>query len=187
MAYVQLFLPPLHWTSQDISAYMSQAMEMLWKTKSSKKALRLLKMDYVCSPRKSGGLNVLNLHFHALAKRCHCCLLSQSKNSLGQRCLPTCLRLWPPLPMVNGILTYGKYSLASLWGKFQDVLLLLHCFLIGSRFFHASNGIPHIHMLTLSARRVSVLFFTILLYAKRLKVYNLSKVGIRHIDDVVDD
>ena len=45
---------------------MSQAMELLWKTKSKVKALRLLKMDFVCSPKMHGGLNILNLRYHML-------------------------------------------------------------------------------------------------------------------------
>ena len=48
---------------------MSKAMDMLGKKKASKKAFKLLKMEYICSPKKSGGLNVLNIHYHALCRK----------------------------------------------------------------------------------------------------------------------
>ena len=69
MSYVQFYLPLLHWSSRDISAFMSQAMEILWKTKSAVKALRLMKMEMVCSPRMHGGLNVLNIRHRVLARK----------------------------------------------------------------------------------------------------------------------
>ena len=69
MAYIQFFLPLLHWTDQEITTNMSKAMDMIWKNKASKKAFRLLKMEYICSPWKSGGLNVLNIHYHALSRK----------------------------------------------------------------------------------------------------------------------
>lgn len=69
MAYVQFYLPLLHWSTKDISAFMSQAMEMLWKTKTVVKALRLMKLDMVCSARMHSGLNILNLRYHVLARK----------------------------------------------------------------------------------------------------------------------
>ncbi|MCO5577736.1 hypothetical protein L7F22_031568 [Adiantum nelumboides] len=69
MAHAQFYLPLLSWTHKDISAFMSQAMELLWKTHSKRKALRLLRMQSTCRPRSHGGLNILNLHFHLLARK----------------------------------------------------------------------------------------------------------------------
>lgn len=54
MACVQCFLHVLHWTDKDVSAYMSQAMELFWKSKLNKKALQLLKMELMCSCRPMG-------------------------------------------------------------------------------------------------------------------------------------
>ena len=69
MAYVQFYLPLLHWSFKHLASYTSQAMEIFWKTKSHKKALRLLPMQSVCSPKTHGGLNILNLQFHMLARK----------------------------------------------------------------------------------------------------------------------
>ena len=69
MAYVQFYLPLLHWNSHELASFMSPAMELLWKTKSWKKALRLLKMESVCLPRPHGGLNILNIQYHIFARK----------------------------------------------------------------------------------------------------------------------
>ena len=47
MAYVQFYLPLVHWTERDIDKFMSEAMELLWKNKCHKKALHLLSMHYI--------------------------------------------------------------------------------------------------------------------------------------------
>ena len=47
----------------------TSCMDTLWKNKTSKKAFRLLKMDYICSPWKCGGLNVLKIHYHAFFRK----------------------------------------------------------------------------------------------------------------------
>ena len=44
-------------------------MELLWKTESNKKTLRLLKRDLVCSPRMHEELNILNISCHASARK----------------------------------------------------------------------------------------------------------------------
>lgn len=46
----------LLWSSKDLSGFLSWAMELLWKTKTDKKVLRLLKRDSVCSSKCMEGL-----------------------------------------------------------------------------------------------------------------------------------
>lgn len=48
---------------------MSEIMEHFWRTQSCKKGLRLLSLSKICTPKKNGGLNILNIHVHALARK----------------------------------------------------------------------------------------------------------------------
>lgn len=69
IAYIQFFLPLLHWPKHQIDIFMLEIMEHFWRTQSCKKGLRLLSLSKICTPKKNGGLNILNIHVHALVRK----------------------------------------------------------------------------------------------------------------------
>ena len=69
MAYVQFFLPLLVWRKIDIDNFMSSALELLWKSKHHSKGIRILSRMKICSPKMHGGLNILDICYHVLARK----------------------------------------------------------------------------------------------------------------------
>ncbi|MCO5547390.1 hypothetical protein L7F22_000839 [Adiantum nelumboides] len=69
VAYVQFFLPMLHWPPRRLRTLMSRILEHSWSTTSWKKGLRLLPMDKLCTPKRCGGLNILHLGSHVMARK----------------------------------------------------------------------------------------------------------------------
>ncbi|MCO5603297.1 hypothetical protein L7F22_057446 [Adiantum nelumboides] len=69
MAYVQFFLPLLHWPRHCLDSLMSTILTHLWRTHAHKKGLRLMSMAKLCTLRRFGGLNILDLRRQVLARK----------------------------------------------------------------------------------------------------------------------
>lgn len=191
MAYVQFFLPLIHWSPRDISAFMSQAMELLWKTKSKVKALRLLKMDFVCSPKMHGGLNILNLRYHMLAHKATLLTSFFSQQQPWAIMLATmCTTMKSPV--------YGNW-ITDLWevvlGKFQGRIsgcplstsLLQDWKQVLSSLKWSPDNVHFSNSLRQESIHWSAVFITPLALQEPIRAYNLMKLGIRKVEDVIDD
>ena len=149
MAYIQFFLPLLHWTTQEITTYTSKAMEMLWKNKASKAAFILMKMEYICSLGKVEDWMCLTFTIILSLERCHCCLHLLDRNSLGQKCSHTCVKLCRSIPKASGKWISGSSWFVNSWGKYQAAPLHRHLFKIEKKSYPMSNGILSTPMPTL--------------------------------------
>ena len=59
------------------------------------RGIRLISLEKICTPQLSGGLDILNLHLHMLARKATFQNLLKN-HCLGQDCYVICLIIWKP-------------------------------------------------------------------------------------------
>ncbi|MCO5583913.1 hypothetical protein L7F22_037830 [Adiantum nelumboides] len=164
MAHVQFYLPLLSWTGKDISAFMSLAMEMLWRTHANCKAFRLLKMELVCTPRMHGGLNILNIHLHKFARKATLLADFFARKQPWSHMLADMSTSMSTKAYGDWITDHWEFVL----GHFEGTI----------------PACPHSTKLILDWKHVFAVPLAIL---QPIKAYNLMKLGISRIQDVIED
>ncbi|MCO5586233.1 hypothetical protein L7F22_040172 [Adiantum nelumboides] len=190
MAHIQFYLPLLSWTHKDISAFMSQAMELLWKTHPKRKALRLLRMQSTCTPRSHGGLNILNIHFHLLTRKATLLADVFAQVQPWSRMLATMCSSMNTKAYGNWITHQWEVVLGCFEGTIpgcpHSTRLILDWKHVLSQIKWSGRSSLDGNSLRKESLHWSAVFPFPLAVTQPVKAYNLMKMGIRCIEDVVD-
>ena len=69
MAYMQYYLIMIDWPKHMIQKINSEIISKFWCSKQSHRGVRLLSLEKICTPRLCGGINILNLQLHMMARK----------------------------------------------------------------------------------------------------------------------